>query len=990
MADFDFLDLEEGFGETGVVGNICLAGKVLGSKSFNATVVHNILTHAWKTRASFTVVPWDNNVFLFPFEDIEDRNSVLQEGPWSIMNNLLVLKQIQDGMGIAEMDFSRCPFWIQIHGLPIEKMTRANAEIIGNRFEKLLAFETSPDNVLLARNFLRIRAEINTTLPIPKGFWLRRKSPENSDLWISYKYEKLQDYCYSCGQLGHENKSCRFVPRVEGLNPCYCQDLRTGRARKAAIPIEVIKQEVDDAEKRVEALLARRPEIQSRSSVARAVEGGCGRVETPMENLDQRTLEEVGVPQSPIRTFASKRQVTGVMLSGTGIPSEIPRLSNPQVLLCPHSAPYSEMVNSGPDPPNPNLSLNIPLKPVLTIGPTPSSSKSPSQSPLYFVTEPTSPKATSEISTRHVTSLFPSKPTIVEIIPPSSPSDSANRGSPNSPAPSLIPTNLQLTTPLSLPEKPSSPQQLDIPLTAGTPKILRLCSSRVEPIRTKNKPSRPARATSKTQCKPLSLSKDYVFNDTPMIIDSSLCEVQIQQDFVTYENASSGVFKANEAEGNPSMLAHPQGNENGLGARRPLTSQALGDMVCKNRPSILFLMETKNNKVKMETIRVKLGFDSGVYVDPEGLSGGLALWWMKEIEIDVDITSRNFIHVVISEKASSSVWAATFIYGCPTRTGRVQVWDSIREIAYSERLRWLCMGDFNQVSSVEDKLGGVSPSQTFLSDFHEMISNCGLVDLEFKGPKFTWRNNRREEAFIMERIDMAFANADWRELHEHAIVLVEAAIGSDHNPLILNTTPTLNKVGKPFKFESFWVSDAECKGVVSDSWKCDDERSKMSAVCKMLRRCKDNLKAWSHGKFGNLRLKIVAIKEQLLEIQKRLEQGFNPDCVAQEKSLFIGIGRLMAKRCNIIRLKDKFGDWKADPKEIASIIKGHFQELYNASPVRDFNDMVSLIDPVISRECNENLVREVTYDEVKLAAFQLGPLKAPGLDGFPGLFFQTY
>ncbi|KAG5537913.1 hypothetical protein RHGRI_025114 [Rhododendron griersonianum] len=318
-------------------------------------------------------------------------------------------------------------------------------------------------------------------------------------------------------------------------------------------------------------------------------------------------------------------------------------------------------------------------------------------------------------------------------------------------------------------------------------------------------------------------------------------------------------------------------------------------MVRKNRPSILFLMETKNNKVKMETIRVKLGFDSGVYVYPEGLSGGLALWWMKEVEIDVDIASKNFIHAVISEKASSSVWAATFIYGCPTRSGRVQVWDSIREIAYSERLPWLCMGDFNQVLSVEDKLGGVSPSQNLLSAFHEMISSCGLVDLEFKGPKFTWRNNRRDDAFIMERIDMAFANADWREMHEHAMVLVEAAIGSDHNPLILNTTPTPNKVGKPFKFESFWVTDEECKRVVSDSWKHDNERSKMFAVCKKLRGCKDNLKAWSRGKFGNLRLKIATIKEQLLDIQKRLEQGFNLDCEAKEKRLLSELEDLWQK-----------------------------------------------------------------------------------------------
>ncbi|XP_058198434.1 uncharacterized protein LOC131313954 [Rhododendron vialii] len=105
---------------------------------------------------------------------------------------------------------------------------------------------------------------------------------------------------------------------------------------------------------------------------------------------------------------------------------------------------------------------------------------------------------------------------------------------------------------------------------------------------------------------------------------------------------------------------------------------------------------------------------------------------------------------------------------------------------------------------------------------------------------------------------MAFANVEWRKLHEHAVFLVEVAIGSDHNPLLLNNLPPRNKVGKPFKFESF------------NGWG-------MQKVCKKLRGCKENLKVWSHSKFGNLSIKIAAIKDQLLDIQKCLEQGFNPD-----------------------------------------------------------------------------------------------------------------
>lgn len=156
---------------------------------------------------------------------------------------------------VSEVNFSICPIWVQIHGLPVEKMTRANSEIIGKRFGRLLAMETASDNFLLARSFLQVRVEINFTQLLAKGFWLKGKSGTNKDRWIAYKYEKLLDYCYACGRIGHERKGCRFAPREEDAHFGYGPDLRTGRPRKGAIPIEVIRFEVDEAEKQVNNLL---------------------------------------------------------------------------------------------------------------------------------------------------------------------------------------------------------------------------------------------------------------------------------------------------------------------------------------------------------------------------------------------------------------------------------------------------------------------------------------------------------------------------------------------------------------------------------------------------------------------------------------------------------------------------------------------------------------------------------------------------------------
>lgn len=48
------------------------------------------------------------------------------------------------------------------------------------------------------------------------------------------------------------------------------------------------------------------------------------------------------------------------------------------------------------------------------------------------------------------------------------------------------------------------------------------------------------------------------------------------------------------------------------------------------------------------------------------------------------------------------------------------------------------------------------------------------------------------------------------------------------------------------------------------------------------------------------------------------------------------------------------------------------------------------MDPVASNEVNDALTKPILMEEVRKAVFQMGPLKAPGSDGFPGLFYQKY
>ncbi|KAH7841883.1 hypothetical protein Vadar_003252 [Vaccinium darrowii] len=227
------------------------------------------------------------------------------------------------------------------------------------------------------------------------------------------------------------------------------------------------------------------------------------------------------------------------------------------------------------------------------------------------------------------------------------------------------------------------------------------------------------------------------------------------------------------------------------------------------------------------------------------------------------------------------------------------------------------------------------------------------------------------------------------------MVFVEPAIGSDHNPLVLNTDVSLNKVGRPFRFESFWVTEAGCKEVIVDAWSRQQEGSLMLKVCKKLKVCKEMLKEWSKHTFGELRFRIDSAKEHLSDIQHKMELGFYNELLIEETRILQVLEDLWQKdairqRNQIVRLKNEQGIWKENPKDIAGVIKNYFHELYKMPLGRDLDAVIDLIDPSISTDCKMILTRSISKGEVQQAAFHMGALKAPGSDGFPGLFYQSY
>ena len=69
-------------------------------------------------------------------------------------------------------------------------------------------FQASDENNLMGvwRNYMRIRVSIDVRKPLKRR--MRLKKSGGDWVWIDFKYERLQVFCFICGLLGHTERQC--------------------------------------------------------------------------------------------------------------------------------------------------------------------------------------------------------------------------------------------------------------------------------------------------------------------------------------------------------------------------------------------------------------------------------------------------------------------------------------------------------------------------------------------------------------------------------------------------------------------------------------------------------------------------------------------------------------------------------------------------------------------------------------------------------------
>jgi hypothetical protein len=120
---------------------------------------------------------------------------------------------------------------------------------------------------------------------------------------------------------------------------------------------------------------------------------------------------------------------------------------------------------------------------------------------------------------------------------------------------------------------------------------------------------------------------------------------------------------------------------NGRGLGNPAAVRELRSIVKQFGPKIVFVMETKINKQRVEKLACRLGMCGGFAVSSDGLSGGIGIFWSADVVVDVKSFNLNHIDAIVTPmEGDLTPWRFTGFYGEPRRENRHLSWTLLRRL----------------------------------------------------------------------------------------------------------------------------------------------------------------------------------------------------------------------------------------------------------------------------------------------------------------------
>ena len=193
----------------------------------------------------------------------------------------------------------------------------------------------------------------------------------------------------------------------------------------------------------------------------------------------------------------------------------------------------------------------------------------------------------------------------------------------------------------------------------------------------------------------------------------------------------------------------------------------------------------------------------------------------------------------------------------------------------------------------------------------------------------------------------------------------------------------------------------------------------MYCLFEKIKQCRSALVGWSRVTFGQSKSKIQEKQRLLEELTRdntvghleeirRVKEEINTILYHEEihwrqrsRSIWLQVGdkntkffhQKTSQRCqknNILGIFDRDGVWQETDGGIALVAENYFQQLFTSAIPSEMDQVLSLVDRVVTLEMNQSLLQPYIVEEVQRALFQMHPSKSLGPNGMSPFFFQNF
>ncbi|KAF7841214.1 uncharacterized protein G2W53_003512 [Senna tora] len=167
-----------------------------------------IINDNWLLQGKVTVKAKHNNFFILEFSNTQDKQFMLENGPWTVQNSLLTLYDWQPGIAVENLKVGKVAIWLRFTGVPMEFICNRVAYSLGQLAGEVIQLDPLNDkeeNIQV----LRVKVMLDLEKPLLMGAFLPIYNGQK--VWVTCTPERAYRVCEQCGRLGHLDRDCNWT-----------------------------------------------------------------------------------------------------------------------------------------------------------------------------------------------------------------------------------------------------------------------------------------------------------------------------------------------------------------------------------------------------------------------------------------------------------------------------------------------------------------------------------------------------------------------------------------------------------------------------------------------------------------------------------------------------------------------------------------------------------------------------------------------------------